>query len=1299
MSSAPAWKKATEKEQSVVYLEEEEDDIAALFFGDGGGGATDDNDSEEEEEDAAALYFAEQEAKAKADNEGAQDDESSSSSSSSSSDDGSNDSSSRKSDNSGSSSGDDDSSQKENNDDASRSSHSNSSRGSENAGNSASGSDSDDRSQRSDGSSRSGSGSEEEIELSEDDDRSRSDESSRQSDDESSRRSDRSERSSRSGSQSENDDGSRSKSSDSGSERDDSGDSASDDGSRSTRSSRSSTSKNDSDSDNGSRSKRSDGDGTNSDASSRSSKSGSKASADDESAQGSNTSSDDEVEVSSDTGRDDTKGKDKEEIKEEEKRENAKPASTPAPFPKPINTKPVKSFPKVATTIPTTKAPDVKAKPAFIKSEDGLAPWQSELKKRKETGASLPGWKKPKKEESTIYVEDDEDDIAALFFESAGGKPKSAKFSIGGAGQNTTGLGNDDDFDAAAMFQSAGGQAKAATEHSNEDDAAAMFQSGRQTEAAVAYSDDDDAAAMFQSGGQTEAPVAYSNDDDAAAMFRSTEPTKAAEDSFQNHIESDPSEYATAQTENQEPDPMPANSGDEEFVEVWDDEGDAGDEEVLEEVEIVEDVEEDGGAYTEEEMIVEVEEEFVDDETVGTSNEQEIERRFAHKSAYDEMDKTESQMRNYIASLAHGESARSLHSDQSSVPWGMPTIGDDDNATRYAGYVQAARERRMDDQSSFFRPDVEMPTDNSIADTETFASSEQRSIPWGLEVREIDSWANPVRRLQPTKKSEAKEDTDTINKESTSVLSTKSKNAETAPTISRKAPKGKKRRAPTGVGEMVSAEVYKTSVPNPERETELWYHPGFAFLSQNPNMGPYYAPPPPKISQSNSMNESEGTDKAIVSDLEVAQYMYNTNVPAISKVTLLSYGQETISQWNKLDSFGRRRDDQSLSTSSESTEVKLPDLSKTIMRTASAWTPNGRDDSEASSESLSYDMLVPFDDEGSDEDKRRNVVFSRSGSSVSIDLEVETFEYVPESSLSLRPESESTLESSSVKSTRGRLPCGIYGFVSCCFFLVLIPTTVALVLLMTGQNNEVAPRTTNNNFTSPTGAPSMAPTLLNEIMEDTSDAPSSGPPLPTMQPTVFDPVVEEPVTEDLLFRLLASASVDNGEALRNRRSPQFAAMEWLRTPAGFSGVSNDAVFLQRYALATFYYSTSGESWTENDLWLSEADVCEWFSSGGSLLCNNDGQVTALTLTNNGLDGNLPNEIGILSRLETIMLSGNTQLIGSVPRTLQNLSNLRSIFIEGTGLSALPPEVCDLPLQDFWANCEELGCTCCNECFF
>jgi len=160
-------------------------------------------------------------------------------------------------------------------------------------------------------------------------------------------------------------------------------------------------------------------------------------------------------------------------------------------------------------------------------------------------------------------------------------------------------------------------------------------------------------------------------------------------------------------------------------------------------------------------------------------------------------------------------------------------------------------------------------------------------------------------------------------------------------------------------------------------------------------------------------------------------------------------------------------------------------------------------------------------------------------------------------------------------------------------------------------------------------------------------------------------------------------------------------MRWLRTPSGFGGVSSDDDFLQRYALATLYYSAGGDGWAANDGWLTDASACKWFSSSGRWPCDDDGMIVELNLPSNGLVGSLPNEIGILSQLRTITLSGNFELSGPIPNTLRNLPNLQRLLIEGTALTSLPPEVCDLPsLKDFWADCEEIGgCSCCDRCFF
>ena len=54
--------------------------------------------------------------------------------------------------------------------------------------------------------------------------------------------------------------------------------------------------------------------------------------------------------------------------------------------------------------------------------------------------------------------------------------------------------------------------------------------------------------------------------------------------------------------------------------------------------------------------------------------------------------------------------------------------------------------------------------------------------------------------------------------------------------------------------------------------------------------------------------------------------------------------------------------------------------------------------------------------------------------------------------------------------------------------------------------------------------------------------------------------------------------------------------------------------------------------------------------------NGQGQVTHLSLRNNGLSGSLPAALGNLEALQVLSLDGNT-ISGSLPTQLGNLSNL------------------------------------------
>jgi hypothetical protein len=119
-------------------------------------------------------------------------------------------------------------------------------------------------------------------------------------------------------------------------------------------------------------------------------------------------------------------------------------------------------------------------------------------------------------------------------------------------------------------------------------------------------------------------------------------------------------------------------------------------------------------------------------------------------------------------------------------------------------------------------------------------------------------------------------------------------------------------------------------------------------------------------------------------------------------------------------------------------------------------------------------------------------------------------------------------------------------------------------------------------------------------------------------------------TNDPLSDLLISVSPDGGAALQDKNSPQYAALEWLRSPLNNAFLSDERL-IQRYALVTLYYSTNGEQWKSSFLWLTSADECIWFTtSRANTICDNNGNIVELDLRENNLLGTLPAEILLLS---------------------------------------------------------------------
>lgn len=113
--------------------------------------------------------------------------------------------------------------------------------------------------------------------------------------------------------------------------------------------------------------------------------------------------------------------------------------------------------------------------------------------------------------------------------------------------------------------------------------------------------------------------------------------------------------------------------------------------------------------------------------------------------------------------------------------------------------------------------------------------------------------------------------------------------------------------------------------------------------------------------------------------------------------------------------------------------------------------------------------------------------------------------------------------------------------------------------------------------------------------------------------------------------LLKNVSFDKGAALQTPSSPQNKAAVWLaenRNLANYNGAKR----VQRYTLATVFFSTHGDIWKDSTGWLDQEEECgRWFQSEkNGLNCSSLGVVQELHLKKNNLHGHLPPEIGLLS---------------------------------------------------------------------
>ncbi len=111
----------------------------------------------------------------------------------------------------------------------------------------------------------------------------------------------------------------------------------------------------------------------------------------------------------------------------------------------------------------------------------------------------------------------------------------------------------------------------------------------------------------------------------------------------------------------------------------------------------------------------------------------------------------------------------------------------------------------------------------------------------------------------------------------------------------------------------------------------------------------------------------------------------------------------------------------------------------------------------------------------------------------------------------------------------------------------------------------------------------------------------------------------------------------------------------------------------RAALVALYDSTDGANWDDNTNWNGSAAIGTWYG----VTTDAAGRVVSLDLGFNSLSGSIPAELGDLTNLENLYLSGN-DLSGSIPAELGDLTNLEILDIYGNDLSgSIPAALGDL----------------------
>ena len=143
---------------------------------------------------------------------------------------------------------------------------------------------------------------------------------------------------------------------------------------------------------------------------------------------------------------------------------------------------------------------------------------------------------------------------------------------------------------------------------------------------------------------------------------------------------------------------------------------------------------------------------------------------------------------------------------------------------------------------------------------------------------------------------------------------------------------------------------------------------------------------------------------------------------------------------------------------------------------------------------------------------------------------------------------------------------------------------------------------TKNPSSNPTGNPSDVPTISQKPSIFPTDSPTLQ---PSSTPTAF--CFSERGRIETITAVAVSISGADVTGI-----PQVEALKWITNLDPLPNVCDGQTFevSQMYVLAVFYYSTSGDDWNDNSMWVEQnQNVCDWYG----IECNSNRNVLGIKL--------------------------------------------------------------------------------------